>query len=136
MNLRVLRIIALIAIPLFILSISSSYIFEWLWLSEMGYSQIFWTLRGTQVILTVLAFLGAALFFVPNFRFLAEQLKHANLSSSPLQGSNINLDTDFASKRIKQFFTLGGLIMALIFALSFYVRWDESLRYISSVPFG
>lgn len=136
MNLRVLRIIALIAIPLFILSISSSYIFEWLWLSEMGYSQIFWTLRGTQVILTLLAFLGAALFFVPNFRFLAEQLKHANLSSSPLQGSNINLDTDFASKRIKQFFTLGGLIMALIFALSFYVRWDESLRFISSVPFG
>ncbi len=136
MNLRVLRIIALIAIPLFILSISSSYIFEWLWLSEMGYSQIFWTLRGTQVILTLLAFLVAALFFVPNFRFLAEQLKHANLSSSPLQGSNINLDTDFASKRIKQFFTLGGLIMALIFALSFYVRWDESLRFISSVPFG
>jgi len=136
MNLRVLRIIALIAIPLFILSISSSYIFEWLWLSEMGYSQIFWTLRGTQVILTVLAFLVAALFFVPNFRFLAEQLKHANLGNSPLQGSNINLDTDFASKRIKQFFTLGGLVMALIFALSFYVRWDESLRYISSVPFG
>ena len=136
MNLRVLRIIALIAIPLFILSLSSSYIFEWLWLSEMGYSQIFWTLRGTQVILTLLAFLGAALFFVPNFRFLAEQLKHANLSGSPLQGSNINLDTDFASKRIKQFFTLGGLVMALIFALSFYVRWDESLRYISSVPFG
>jgi uncharacterized membrane protein (UPF0182 family) len=136
MNLRVLRIIALIAIPLFILSLSSSYIFEWLWLSEMGYSQIFWTLRGTQVILTVIAFLGAALFFVPNFRFLAEQLKHANLSGSPLQGSNINLDTDFASKRIKQFFTLGGLVMALIFALSFYVRWDESLRFISSVPFG
>lgn len=136
MNLRVLRIIAFIAIPLFILSISSSYIFEWLWLSEMGYSQIFWTLRGTQVILTLLAFLIAALFFVPNFRFLAEQLKHANLNSSPLQGSNINLNTDFASKRIKQFFTLGGLIMALIFALSFYVRWDESLRFISSLPFG
>jgi len=136
MNLRVLRIIALIAIPLFILSLSSSYIFEWLWLSEMGYSQIFWTLRGTQVILTLLAFLVAALFFIPNFRFLAEQLKGANLSSSPLQGSNINLDTDFASKRIKQFFTLGGLIMALIFALSFYIRWDESLRFISSVPFG
>ena len=136
MNLRVLRIIAFIAIPLFILTLSSSYIFEWLWLSEMGYSQIFWTLRGTQVILTLLAFFVAALFFVPNFRFLAEQLKHANLSGSPLQGSNINLDTDFASKRIKQFFTLAGLIMSLIFALSFYIRWDESLRYISSVPFG
>lgn len=136
MNLRVLRIIALIAIPLFILSLSSSYIFEWLWLSEVGYTQIFWTLRGTQVILTLIAFAVAALFFIPNFRYLAGQLKNANLSASPLQGSNINLDTDFAGKRIKQFFTLGGLIMAVIFALSFYIRWDESLRFISSVPFG
>ncbi|WP_069130434.1 UPF0182 family membrane protein [Rhodohalobacter halophilus] len=136
MNLRVLRIIALIAIPLFLLSLSSSYIFEWMWLKELGYSQIFWTLRGTQVILTLLAFTVAALFFIPNFRFLAGQLKHANLSASPLQGSNINLDSDFAGKRIKQFFTLGGLIMAVIFALSFYIRWDESLRFISSKPFG
>ncbi|PKD43552.1 UPF0182 family protein [Rhodohalobacter barkolensis] len=136
MNLRVLRIIAFIAIPLFILTLSSSYIFEWLWLSEVGYSQIFWTLRGTQVVLTLLAFIIASLFFIPNFRFLAEQLKNANLSGSPLQGSNIDLNTDFASKRIKQFFTLGGLIMAVIFALSFYIRWDESLRFISSVPFG
>lgn len=136
MNLRVLRIIALIAIPLFILSLSSSYIFEWLWLKEVGYSQIFWTLRGTQVILTLLAFIVAAIFFIPNFRFLAGQLKNANLSTSPLQGSNINLNSEFAGKRIKQFFTLGGLIMAVIFALSFYIRWDESLRFISNRPFG
>lgn len=136
MNFRVLRIIALIAIPLFLLSLSSSYIFEWLWLSEMGYSQIFWTLRGTQVILTILAFIVASLFFIPNFRYLAERLKHANLGTSPLQGSNIDLSSDFAGKRIKQFFTLGGLIMAVIFALSFYIRWDESLRFISSMPYG
>ncbi len=136
MNLRLLRIIALIAIPLFILSISSSYIFEWLWLNELGYTQVFWTLRGTQVILTIAAFLLAGTYFVINFRYLAGQFRNANLSASPLEGSNINLSSDFALRRIKQFFTLGGLVMALIFALSFYIRWDESLRFISSVPFG
>jgi uncharacterized protein len=136
MNLRLLRIIALIAIPLFILSISSSYIFEWFWLNELGYTQVFWMLRGTQVILTIAAFLLAGTYFVSNFRHLAGQLKNANLSASPLEGSNINLSSDFALRRIKQFFTLAGLAMALIFALSFYLRWDESLRFISSVPFG
>jgi uncharacterized protein len=136
MNLRILRIIALIAVPLIILSISSSYIFEWLWLKELGYTQVFWTLRGTQVVLTLVAFLLAGTFFVINFRYLAGQLRHANLSASPLEGSNINLSSEFALRRIKQFFTLGGLAMALIFALSFYIRWDESLRFISSLPFG
>jgi uncharacterized protein len=136
MNLRLLKIIAIIAIPVIILSISSSWIFEWLWLNELGYSQIFWTLRGTQITLIIAAFLVAALYFIPNFRYLAGQLKNVNLSGSPLQGSNINLGSDFANKRIKQFFTLGGLVMALIFALSFYIRWDESLKFISGVEFG
>lgn len=136
MNLRLLKIIGLIAVPLILLSISSSWIFEWLWLNELGYAHIFWTLRGTQVTLIIAAFLVAALYFIPNFRYLAGQLKNVSLAGSPLQGSNIDLGSEFARKRIKQFFTLGGLVMALIFALSFYIRWDESLKFISGVEFG
>ncbi|PWN05662.1 UPF0182 family protein [Rhodohalobacter mucosus] len=136
MNTRLLKIIGLIAIPLIILSISSSWIFEWMWLSELGYTEIFWTLKGTQIILVLLSFLVAAVYFIFNFRFLAGQLQYANLSASPLQGSNINIGSDFVLKRIRQFFTLGALVFALFFALSFYLRWDESLRFISSMPVG
>ncbi|MDX1591477.1 MAG: UPF0182 family protein [Balneolaceae bacterium] len=136
MNTRLLKIIGFVAIPLIILSISSSWIFEWMWLSELGYTQIFWTLKGTQISLVVLSFLAASVYFVVNFRYLAGQLQYANLNASPLQGSGININSDFVLKRMRQFFTLGALVFALFFALSFYLRWDESLRFISSIPVG
>ncbi|MCC5915488.1 MAG: UPF0182 family protein [Balneolaceae bacterium] len=136
MNLRILKIIGFIAVPLILLSISSSWIFELMWLNELGYGHIFWTLRGTQLALVGASFLVAAIYFILNFRYLADQLKFANLTASPLQGANIDLGSEFAAKRIKQFFTLGAIVMALIFALSFYIRWDESLRFLSSVEFG
>lgn len=133
---RLIRIFLLIAIPLFLLSISSTWIFEWMWLNQLGYSEIFWTLRGTQVILTIGAFLIAAAYFVVNFRHLAGQLQYLDLGGTPLQGVNINFSSDFTNKRMKQFFTLAGLIIAMLFAFSFYIRWDESLRFISGVDYG
>jgi uncharacterized protein len=136
MSSRLIKLFAFIAIPLLLLSISSSWIFEWLWLKELGYSRIFWVLRSAQIILITGAFVIAAIYFTLNFRYLAEQLKFANLQGSPLQGMELNMATNFANKRIKQFFTLGALVVALLFALSFFIRWDESLRFISSVQFG
>lgn len=136
MSPKLLKIFIVIAIPIILLSVSSSYIFEWMWLNELGYASVFWILRSTQVILIAGAFVIAAVYFTLNFRHLASQLQSANLHGSPLQGLNVNLSSDFAGKRAKQFFTLAGLIMAFLFALSFYIRWDESLRFISGVEFG
>lgn len=133
---RAIKIFLFVAIPLILLTISSSWIFEWLWLSELGYSRIFWTLRGTQLGLVLGAFLIAAIYFTLNFRYLAGQLKHVNLYGSPLQGVEFDLSSVLSGKRTKQFFTIGALFMAFIFALSFYIRWDESLRFISRVEFG
>ncbi|WP_234573351.1 UPF0182 family membrane protein [Rhodohalobacter sp. 614A] len=136
MSQRLIRIFLFIAIPLFLLSVSSSWIFEWMWLDQLGYSEIFWTLRGTQVILTVGAFLIAATYFTLNFRYLAGQLRYVNLGGTPLQNVNFDFSSDFTNKRIRQVFTLAALFIALLFAFSFYIRWDESLRFISSVDYG
>lgn len=136
MSSRLIKIFFFVAIPLIILSISSSWIFEWLWLKELGYARVFWVLRSTQVILIAGAFVIGAIYFTLNFRHLATQLKNINLHGSPLQGIDMDLNSEFAGKRIKQFFTLGALVMALLFAFSFFIRWDESLRFISSVEFG
>ena len=136
MSTRLIRLFLLIAVPLLLISISSSWIFEYLWLRELGYTQVFWTLRGAQVILTISAFTVAALYFILNFRYLASQLSFSNLQGTPLQGIDMNLSSEFAKKRIRQAFTLAGLVIALLFAFNFYIRWDESLRFISSIEFG
>lgn len=136
MSSRILRIALIILIPFILLSISSSWILEWLWLSELGYNQIFWTLRGTQLILIVLAFLIIGGYLVPNFRYLADQLQQISFTGTPLQGVNIDIGDPKQQRRIKQFFTLGALVITLMFAFGFYIRWDESLQFIWNMPFG
>src|SRR6056297_163615 len=136
MSPKLLKTVVLIAIPLILLSVSTGFIFEWLWLSELGYSSVFWVLRSTQLLLIAGAFIISAIYFTLNFRYLAGQLKYANLQGGPLQGVDLNFQADFTSNRIKQAFTIAGLVIALLFALSFYIRWAESLRFISDVGFG
>src|SRR5690554_1263828 len=103
MSSKLLKTFIFLAIPLFLLSVSSSWIFEWLWLNELGYASVFWVLRSTQLILIASAFLIAAFYFVINFRYLAGQLQHINVhGSGPFEGLNINLDSLGSGKRMKQ----------------------------------
>ncbi len=136
MNSRTLRLIVLVAIPVFLFTISSSYIFEWLWMSELGYGQVFWTVRGAQVLLTCAAFLVAAVYLVSNLRYLSDRLRYVSFAGTPLQNMNLNLADDKQHKYLKLFFTFGGLFLAFIFAIGFYISWDESLRFVWNVPFG
>jgi len=136
MSSRILRTALIIIIPLILLSISSSWIMEWLWLSELGYSQIFWTLRITQVSLITIAFIVIGSYLVPNFRYLADQLKQVSFTGTPLQGVDFDVHSPLQQKRIKQFFTLGALVITLMFAFGFYIRWDESLQFIWSTAYG
>lgn len=136
MSSRLLRIALIILIPFILLSISSSWILEVLWLSELGYSQVFWTLKTTQVILITVAFAVIGGYLVPNFRFLADQLKQISLTGTPLQGVDFDIQSPQQQKRIKQFFTLGALVITLMFSFGFYIRWDESLLFVWNVPYG
>lgn len=130
------RILLLIFIPLILFSITSSYLFEWLWLSELGYNRLFWTVRGAQLILTLVAFLVSGLYLVFNLRRLSGELKHVNFQGTPLQNFNLNLALDRHQKQLTLFFTMVGLGIAFLFAIGFYISWDDSLRFIWNVPYG
>ena len=136
MSPRLIRLALFIIVPIILISISSSYIMEWLWIKQLGYEQVFWTLRGTQIILIVGAFILAGAYLVPNFRYLADRLKQVSFTGTPLQGVDINLSDPTQHKRIKLFFTLGALVLTMMFAFGFYLRWDESLRFVWNVNFG
>lgn len=136
MNSRTLRLLAFIAVPLILFIISSSYVFEWMWLNELGYSQIFWTVRGAQASLTLIAFLIAGTYLVFNFRYLADRLRTISFMGTPLQNLNINLAIDSHFKQLKLFLTLVALFLAFVFSVGFYISWDESLRFLWNIPYG
>ncbi len=136
MNTRTIRLLVIIAVPLILFFISSSYIFEWMWMNELGYAQIFWTVRGAQVLLTLSAFLIAATYLVINLRYLADRLRSVSFSGTPLQNLNINLALESHHKQMKLLFTFVALFIAFIFSVGFYISWDDSLRFLWNVPFG
>ncbi|MEX0593623.1 MAG: UPF0182 family protein [Balneolaceae bacterium] len=130
------RILLLIFLPVILFSVTSSYLFEWLWLSELGYSRLFWTVRGAQLSLTLAAFIVSALYLVLNLRRLAGELKNVNFQGTPFQNFNLNLALERHQKQLTLFFTFLGLAIAFLFAIGFYISWDDSLRFIWNVPYG
>lgn len=136
MSPRTLRIALYIFVPLILLIISTSWIFEWLWMDNLGYTGIYWTLKGTKVALLLAAFLVAAAYLVPNFRLLTDRLRSASFVGTPLQELNINLARADHHRQAKRFLTVGALLIALLFAFSVSARWDASLRFLWHEPFG
>jgi uncharacterized protein len=136
MNTRTIRLLVIIAVPLVLFFISSTYVFEWMWMNELGYSEIFWTVRGAQVLLTLSAFLIAATYLVFNLRYLADRLRSVSFAGTPLQNLNINLALESHHKQMKLLFTIIALFIAFIFSVGFYISWDDSLRFVWNVPFG
>lgn len=133
---RILRIALYILIPIILLMIISSWIMEWLWLSELGYSEIFRVLKSTQITLFISGFLLSAIYLLINFRYLAHQLSGSGLITTVIGNLNITIPADRQQKWVRRALTVLALFIALIFALAIMVRWDDVLRFIWSQPFG
>ncbi len=136
MAFRILRIALILLIPLILLIISTNWILEWLWLRELGYSEVFQVLKSAQVILFFGAIILAGAYVIFNFRILARRIGTISLMDTPIDNLNISIPPDRQQKWITRFFTAGALFIALMFALSIVLRWDDSLRFLWGQPFG
>ncbi len=136
MTLRILRIALIIIVPIILLMLFSSWIMEWLWLRELGYSEIFRVLKGTQVMLFFGAFLLSGAYLLINLRYLASLLKHSKLVTLVTGSLNIAIPAERQYKWMRTAFTLFALFIAFIFALAIMLRWDDALRFVYMQPFG
>ena len=136
MAFRILRIVLILLIPLIILMISTNWILEWLWLREVGYSEVFQVLRSTQIILFFGSLLIVGGYLILNFRILSRRIGTVNLMDTPFDNLNIQIPPERQQKWINRFFTIGAVFIALMFALSIVIRWDDSLRFLWGQPFG
>ena len=136
MTLRFLRIALIIIVPIILLILFSSWIMQWLWLRELGYSEIFRVLKGTQIMLFLGAFLLSGAYLLVNFRYLAGLLKHSRLVSLITGSLNIAIPAERQHKWMRTVFTLIALFIAFIFALAIMLRWDDALRFFYTQPFG
>jgi len=120
------RIVITVILALLLLGALTDWIIEWLWLGNLGYEQIFWTIKITQTILLVCS-LAVALFYVlPNMHFLSKRFRTMNFGQSPL--SQLNLQNIDAKKFRTFFYTIGSAI-SIFFSLAFFMQWDKYFRF-------
>ena len=123
-----LLFIALIAIP--------GFLQKWLWMRQLDYTAIFWTLFSVKVGLICIAFAFAFLFLWLNLRQAAKSVTVlAGSDAMPPVGST----PEASESRLKAILLVRHIVVrgaallvamvAAIFATSFYAQWDTWLRF-------
>jgi uncharacterized membrane protein (UPF0182 family) len=133
LKLIILAVIAFIAI----LVVVSGWIQKWLWMRQLGYTGVFWTILSVRWELFCAAFVVAFLYLWINLRLAAKN------GATFRAGVSTSKSTAAANPRIQISPTVLELVMAaipaaaaLIFAIIFYAQWDTYLRFRYGGYFG
>ncbi len=128
-------LLGIVGLVLTLLLFAPGLFVELLWMSELGFEGVYWTILGTQVALFLVILLFASAFFFVNFRALVNGLPPSWAASfgSEDEGSQASPLTRERVRRLA--YTVGG-ILSLLFAAGFAGQWDGLLRYLYAVPYG
>ena len=113
------------------LGIITSYLEKWLWMRQLDYSGIFWTLLSVQWAMFCSAFVFAFLYLWINLRQAV-----ANSATFREIGPVAQTGIDFSPRLLKLAVALVSAGVALFFALGFYAQWDTYLRFRYGRSFG
>lgn len=110
-----------------ILAVFSDLIVKYLWLDGLGYSQVFWKIKGTQFILFFVALIVALLYIGVNIRFITKGIKplYLNLGQSPEGIPNV---INIRPKRVKLILYGLAFLIGIFFAFSWLFQWNDFFR--------
>jgi len=121
----------------------TSYLVQWLWMSELKYEHVFWTILSVQWMMFCVAFIFAFLYLWIN---LSQVLRRSAASdqndraSRPLFSSktlpSALSNFEISPKLVKSAIILISGAVALLFATGFYAEWDTYLRFRYGGSFG
>ena len=133
--LAVLLIGALVVIP--------QVLQKWLWMRQLNYADIFWTLLSVKWGMACVAFIGAFLFLWINIRqaarnsFALAEHDAAKKAGPPEKTHVIEVRGITISRRaVARTMALTAAAVAAIFAIGFCTQWDTFLRFRYGGSFG
>ncbi len=141
---HLLRLMIAAAVLLFfVLGIITGYLEKWLWMRQLDYAGIFWTLLSVRWALFCSAFVFSFLYLWVNLRQAARNcaaFRGDGRAGGPafLSGADAVAQTglDFSPRLLKLGAVLVSAGVALVFALGFYAQWDTYLRFRYGGSFG
>ncbi len=135
---RLLKLTIVAVIVVFaLLAIIAGYIQKGLWMQQLGYSGIFWTLLALRWELFCGTFVVAFLYLWFNLRFAARGSDTSREISLPGQNPDgFPLTLRLSPTLVTLAVTVVSAFIALNFAVVFYGRWDTYLRFRYGGSFG
>ena len=135
---RPLKFIVVAAFALFVVvAFIPGWIQKWLWMRQLGYAGVFWTIWSVRWEMFAAAFVVALLYVGLNLR-LAER-NGAAFSGGTLRNPAklvAELGIQFSSKGLKLVTAAIAAVAGLVLATVFYTQWDTYLRFRYGGSFG
>ena len=121
----------------------AGYLEKWLWMRQLDYTGIFWTLLSVQWVMFCSAFVFAFLYLWINLRHAAKNSAAFSRDSQawrPAFLSRADADSqpsiELSPRLLKAAVVLVSAGVALFFAAGFYAEWDTYLRFRYGGSFG
>jgi len=135
---RLLRAgLAVVGIVLTVLLLTPELVVEYFWMGELGYENVFWTIRGTQVVLFFIVFAGAAAYFGVNFNALLQRIPPLWASQWAQEGEAPQVGGQPLTRdRLKRGAYVVAGLLSLLFAAGFSGRWNDLLRFWYAGDYG
>lgn len=130
-------LLAVIGTVLTVVLLAPGLVVEYFWMGELGYEGVFWTIRGTQVVLFLLVFAVSAAYFGGNFNVLLRRIpplwasRWAQEGEAPQVGGK-----PLTRDRLKRAAYVIAGVLSLLFAAGFSGRWNDLLRYWYAGEYG
>ena len=128
-----IAVIAVLAVLVFI----SSWIQKWLWMRQVGYIGVFWTLFSVRWELFFAAFVIVSLYFWINLRLAARNavvLRAGGLTTDSALASKLGIQ--LSPKVLNLAMGAVAAVGALFVGAIFYAQWDTYLRFRYGGSFG
>jgi len=132
-RLVLIAVVAVIAILAFI----PAWIQKWLWMRQVNYAGIFWTLFSVRWGLFGAAFVVALLYLWINLRLAMKNGATFRVSGSTGESAiATRLAAEIPPKVLKLAMGAMAVVFALFYAVAFYAKWDTYLRFRYGGSFG
>jgi uncharacterized protein len=140
---RLINLLLVAAVLLAVVLIAMARNIEkWLWMKQLGYTGIFWTLLSVQWAMFCSAFVFAFLYLWFNFRQAARNSATGGVDSAerPAVFASVadvrQIGVDISARALTLAIVLASAVIALFFAMGFHGQWDTYLRFRYGGSFG
>ena len=130
-------VLGLIGLLLTVLLLSPEVLLKYLWMSELGYGSVYWTILSLQTALFAVVFLIAATYFGVNFSILVKHIPPLWASQWAEEEDAPNVGGQPLTRdRLRRFGYVIAALLSLLFATGFAGQWDELLRFWYGTAYG